>query len=170
MGAHATLCGIPAEQIVVYRHHFRTSSAQACPRCKRAAAVSTVPCGQERLHDKVLTAVPGPLRTRLLNALRNGAPIAIWVNGPADRVAVHAHLDHITDGAEAVKDLLAAHDPIGIARVAQPSGEFVVLLPQHTDPVIAWANRPGTWWRTLVRGVASVAGAIVGKIAAGSKP
>ncbi|MGW4793239.1 hypothetical protein ACWEPC_12605 [Nonomuraea sp. NPDC004297] len=161
MGAHATLCGIPAKQIVVYRHLFRTSGARACPCCsERAAAAPTVPCGQERLHDKVLTAVPSPLRTRLLNALRNGAPIAIWIDGPADGVAVHAHLDHITDGAEAVKDLLATHDPIGIARVTQPSGEFIVLLPQHTDPVIAWANRPVVWWRTLVRGVTSVASAI----------
>ncbi|MFI7425058.1 hypothetical protein [Nonomuraea sp. NPDC049684] len=156
MGAHATLCGIPAEQMVVYRHHFRAGGTQACPRCsERAAAAPTAPCGQERLHDKVLTALPSLLRTRLLEALRNGAPITVWINGPADRVSVYAHLDHITDGTEVVRDLLATHEPIGIARVTQPSGEFIVVLPQHTAPIIAWAQRPVGWWRTWVRGVTS---------------
>jgi hypothetical protein len=79
------------------------------------------------------------LWTRLLDALRTGAEINIWINGPADKIAPYAHLDQITDGAEIVQGLLSTHDPIGIARVAQLSGEFIVLLPQHTGPIIAFA-------------------------------
>lgn len=55
-------------------------------------------------------------------------------------IAPYAHLDRITDGAEAIARLLF-HDRIGIARVAQPSGEVIVLLPQHTNPVIAFTTR-----------------------------
>nr|BFE86973.1 hypothetical protein GCM10020093_095740 [Planobispora longispora] len=136
------MCGIPEVQLDVYRHLFGPDDARACPRCREeAAAASSVACVQERLHDKVLTAAPGALRTWLLDVLRNGAEIDVWISGPADRIAVHAHADRITDGAEIVKDLLAAPAHIGIARVVQPFGEFVVLLPEHTGPIIAWADR-----------------------------
>ncbi|GGL53729.1 hypothetical protein [Planomonospora parontospora] len=70
---------------------------------------------------------------------RNGAAITMWVGGPADKIAFYARLDRITDGADAVKTLLATRDRLDLARVAQPSGEFVVLLPQHASPIIAWA-------------------------------
>jgi hypothetical protein len=137
---HATLCGIPESRLVVYLHHFRPDDARACGRCReKAAAAPTVPCGQERLHDQVLTAGPEPLRTHLLDALRSGAKIAIWIHGPAKKMAPYARLDRITDGAEAVKELLATRDSISVARVVQPAGEFIVLLPQHTRPIIAWA-------------------------------
>ncbi|GII04208.1 hypothetical protein [Planobispora takensis] len=138
----ATLCGIPEAQLDIHRHLFRTDDPRACPRCRqRAAAAPSVACAQERLHDKVLTAAPGALRTWLLNVLRDGAEIGIWISGPADRIAIHAHADRITDGAETVKNLLATHDRIGIARVVQPFGEFIVLLPEHTGPIIAWTTR-----------------------------
>lgn len=134
-----TLCGIPEEQVIVYRHLFRANNIRACPSCReQAATVPAVPCAQERLHNRVLSAAPGHLRTRLLDWLRNGAEISIWVNGPASAIAWHARPDRITDGAETARELLATHDRIGIARVAQPSGEFIVLLPQHADPVIAF--------------------------------
>lgn len=141
-GAHrATLCGIPEAQLDVYLHYFQPEDVRACPRCReKAAAVPTVPCSQERLHDSVLAAAPGPLRTRLLDALRTGAQIDIWISGPANRIAVYAHADHITDEAQAVTDLLATHDHMSIARVVQPSGQFIVLLPQHTVPIIVWAT------------------------------
>jgi hypothetical protein len=75
----------------------------------------------------------------LLDALAGGARISIWVNGPADHVARYAHADRITQGAEAVTALLSSRDRIGVARVAGPSGEFVVVLPEREAPVIAFA-------------------------------
>jgi hypothetical protein len=135
----ATLCGIPAQQVSVYRHLFLHSS-RPCPRCRElAAAAPTMPCTQELLHGKVLAAEPGPLRTQLLEALAGGARIAIWVNGPAGHVAGHANADRITQGAGAVTALLGSGGRIGIARVAGPSGEFVVVLPEREAPVIAFA-------------------------------
>lgn len=137
-----TLCGIPEEQIARYRHHFRPGHPRACPSCRvRVAAAPTVPCAQERLHDQVLAAEPEPLRTRLVQALREGARIIIWLGGPADRIGYHAHLDTITEGHEAVREQLATHEPIQIARVDHPLGEFVVLLPQHAPPLIARSAR-----------------------------
>ena len=136
----ATLCGIPEARVVLYRHLFKPASPRACPRCREeAAAAPPLPSAQERLHDKALTAPPGPLQGLLLDALRSGARIIIWVNGPGTVVARHARVAAITDGAAAVEHLLASRDPVGIARVAQASGEFIVVLPQHADPIIAFA-------------------------------
>jgi hypothetical protein len=57
----ATLCGIPAQRVSVYRRLF-LHSHRACPRCRElAAAAPTVPCPQELLHGKVLAAESGPL-------------------------------------------------------------------------------------------------------------
>jgi hypothetical protein len=135
-----TLCGIPEEQIVVYRHLFRPNYSNACPRCRvLAEAAPTVPCSQERLHDMVQSAALGPLRTQLLDMLRSGAKISIWINGPASQIAHYAHCDRITEGAEAVLDPLASRDRIGVARIARPAGEFVVVLPQRAPPIIAFA-------------------------------
>ncbi len=137
----STLCGIPKEQIAVVRHHFRPDHSDACPRCRELTlAAPAVPCSQERLHDVVLTAAPGPLRTRLLDALRSGAEISIWINGPAKQIARYVDSDRISEGAEAVLDLVASGDPIGVARVAQPAGEFIVVLPERAAP-IAFAAR-----------------------------
>lgn len=136
----ATLCGIPEEQVIVYRHLFTPGGIRACPRCReQAAAAPTVLCTQERLHSKVLTAAPGPLRAQLLDALRSGAKVPVWVTGPASQVTRHARVDRITHGAEAVRDLLSCSGRIGIARVAQPSGEFLIVLPEGDAPVIAFA-------------------------------
>jgi hypothetical protein len=142
-GIRATLCGIPKEQVVIYRHLFSTSSTKACPHCReQAAAAPTQPCTQEQLYDKVLTAAPGQLRDDLLGALRGGARISIWINGPASQIVRHyARPDHITHGANAVQALLTSGDRIGIARVtATPSGEFVVVLSENEAPFIAFAD------------------------------
>jgi hypothetical protein len=136
----ASLCGIPEERVLVIRSLFWPGSAGACPVCsERAAAAPTVPSAQERLHDKVLAAAPGPLRDRLLDALRRGARITLGVNGPADQVACYARPDSITTGAEAVGDLLRSGGRLGVERVSDSSGEFVVVLPEHGAPVIAFA-------------------------------
>lgn len=136
----ATLCGIPEEQVIVYRHLFSPGGIRACPRCReQAAAAPTVPCAQERLHGKILTAAPGPLRTQLLDALRSGSEITIWITGPASQAARYADCDRITHGAEAVRSLLSSGDRVGIARIAGPSGEFLVVLPEREAPFIAFA-------------------------------
>lgn len=86
-----TLCGIAEEQVIVYRHLFEATNIRACPSCReQGATVPAAPCAQERLHNRVLSAAPGHLRARLLDTLRNGAEISIWVNGPASAIAWHA--------------------------------------------------------------------------------
>jgi hypothetical protein len=112
----ATLCGIPQERVVVYRHLFGFSRARACLRCREQAAAAATQRSRERLHDKIVAAAPGPLRDQLLDALRSGAEITIWVNGPAGTVVrQYARLDRIAHGAEAVQALLTSGDRIGIA-------------------------------------------------------
>ncbi|MEV5576877.1 hypothetical protein AB0L06_43220 [Spirillospora sp. NPDC052269] len=138
----ATLCGIPEEELEVYLYLFEADADRACPQCRiRAVSAPNRPCGQERLHDLVLAAGPDTLRSRLLNALRTGAGIRIWVIGPANGVAAHAHLDLISEGRDALRPLLVGQSQVGVARVAQPGGEFVVVLPEDAEPVIARAGR-----------------------------
>ncbi|WP_067829169.1 hypothetical protein [Actinomadura kijaniata] len=135
-----TLCGLAGEEFVAVICNFEPDSEHACPRCRvEVLAAPTVPCGQERLHDRVLQAAPSALRTQLLQALRAGAELGIWINGPAERVAIYAHVDRIAEGRDALVSLLTGRDRVGVARVLQPTGEFVVVLPQSTRPVIAWA-------------------------------
>ena len=139
-GPAGALCGIPEERVKVIRTLFWPGAADACPVCsERAASAPTVPCAQERLHDKILSAVPGPLRDRLLGALRRGATITMGVAGPADDVARYARLDSITTGAEAVNNLFSSGGRLGVERVSDSSGEFIVVLREHGAPVIAFA-------------------------------
>lgn len=134
----ATLCGIPAGKVSVCRYLFRHGS-RACPRCRElAAAAPTVPCAQELLHAKVLGAAPGPRRAQLLDALAGGAEITVWVTGPAAQVARYADAGRITRGAGAVRTTLDSRDQIGVARVAVPSGEFLIVLPERDAPGIAF--------------------------------
>ena len=78
---------------------------------------------------------------QLLDVLRSGAQISIWINGPASQIAHYADCDCITEGAEAVLNLLASRDRIGVARIAHPAGEFIVVLPQRAAPIIAFATQ-----------------------------
>jgi hypothetical protein len=140
-GADATLCGIPKQQVVIYRHLFQPAAPRACRQCRdRAAAAPAVPSAQEQLYSKILKAEPGPLRGRLLDLLSNGAKIKLWINGPANSLGQHyLNIDSITRGAEAVTRILRTHERIGLARVAHPDGELVVVIPEHDPPVIAEA-------------------------------
>jgi hypothetical protein len=138
----ATLCGLRRDQVDVYRHLFSARVAIACPRCRDlAAAAPTVPCVQELLHDQILAAAE-PYREKLLDLLRHGAKIKSWINTPQRHVRHDLDISSLTDGAEAITDLLGAHDEahrIGIARVPHANGEFVVILPEQGPPLIAWA-------------------------------
>ncbi|WP_106401482.1 hypothetical protein [Actinocorallia populi] len=139
-GNHTTLCGIPEAQLVVWMHLFEPDGPQACADCRsHALEAPSVPCGQERLHDKLVSAPASPLQRRVLEALLAGAKIRIWISGPAQKMAVYANVDSLTDGAAAASDLLAAGCRLSVARVVQPSGEFVILMPEEADPVIAWS-------------------------------
>lgn len=140
-GGGASLCGIPEEQIVIYRHLFQAGSPRACRQCRdRAAAAPAAPSAQEQLYNKILTAEPGPLRSRLLGLLCRGAKITLWINGPASSLGQH-YLDigSITGGAEAITRMLRNHERIGLARVAHQDGELVVVIPEQDPPVIAEA-------------------------------
>lgn len=141
LGDGQTLCRIPARTLTVYRHLFRSDHAAACPACRlHAAAVPTRPCVQERLHDRVLTADPGSIRDELLAALRRGAPVKIWVNGPGTTLGQHyGRAGQIVEGGPAVVAAWSTNQRIGIARVATDDCQFVVVLPDEGPPSIARA-------------------------------
>jgi hypothetical protein len=142
IGGDETLCGIPGEQVDVYRHLFRPDGESACARCQeKAAAAPTERCAGERLHDLALTAAEGPMRDELIDALRQGADITLWINGPAASLAKHyAMLDQIVEGREPVVAALRTNDSIGLARVIHGSWQFIVVLPSKGRPNIARAT------------------------------
>jgi len=74
---------------MVYRHLFDPDGPRACSECRdRAREAPGVPCAQERLYDRLVSA-----------------------------------------------------------RVVQPSGEFVVLLPEDgAEPVIGWSGAVSREW------------------------
>ncbi|MFF4568962.1 hypothetical protein [Streptomyces sp. NPDC001410] len=109
-----TLCGIPKQRIVRYRHIFVARGPRACPECRRqVAAALPRPSTQERLHDRVLAAAAGSIRDELL------------------------------DGAEAIAQALGAAEPVGLAQVDDGSWRFTVVLPHDGGrPVVARGTRP----------------------------
>jgi hypothetical protein len=125
-----TLCGIPREQVVVFRSLFSAGRKEACPRCgEEALGAPTQPCVQERLLGEIQAAVPGPLREELAEALRKGADVTIWINGPAHLMAHYAKLDQIVGNGEPAAATLRTAQTAGVARVADRGGEFVVIVP-----------------------------------------
>jgi hypothetical protein len=139
--AGASLCGIPKEQIVIYRHLFQAASPRSCRQCRdQAAAAPAIPSAQEQLYNKVLTAEPGPLRSRLLALLGHGARITLWINGPASFLGQHyPGIGSITDGAEVTTRMFGTHERIGLALVGHSDGELIVIIPERDPPVIAQA-------------------------------
>jgi hypothetical protein len=140
--AGRTLCGIPRDRLTVYRSPFVPTRETACPRCReRAAAAPTEPGVQERLHDRVRGAVPGRLREELLAALRQGADVTLWINGPAkDLVRHYAQLDRIVEGGEPIEAVVRADERLGLARVVHGTREFVVFLPTDGRPFVTRAE------------------------------
>lgn len=137
-----TLCGLVDEQIEAYRHYFPRKDDRGCPGCRRLAATApTLPCGQERLHDLALECPPGPMREELLVALRRGARIRLWIDGPAANMAkFYAPLDRIVEGGPAVVAAIGANQRVGLAMVEHGQWEFVVVLPVNGPPLIARAT------------------------------
>jgi hypothetical protein len=141
-GGEETLCGLVEDQVELYRHLFDREGDSACPTCRQQAdAAPTRPCGQERLHDRVLAAAAGPLREELLDALRRGAEIKLWINGPAVGLAKHyAPLDRIVEGGPAMVAALSVNGSVGLATVEHGPWQFIVVLPDHQPPLIARAT------------------------------
>ncbi|WP_144056893.1 hypothetical protein [Micromonospora lupini] len=141
-GDEETLCGLVEDQIELYLHLFDREDASACPTCRQqAVAAPTQPCGQERLHDRVLAAAAGPRREELLDALRRGAEIKLWINGPAASLAKHyAELDRIVEGSPALIAALSVNGSVGLAKVEHGPWQFIVVLPDHGPPLIARAT------------------------------
>jgi hypothetical protein len=142
LGNTVTLCGIAEEHVVVYRHLFAPETASACPICRQQAASAPLkPCVQERLHELVLAADAGPMRESLLDALRQGAEITFWINGPAASLArYYVQLDQIGEGSAAVVAALSTNEPVGLAKVEHRHGQFIVVLPEQEPPQIAHAT------------------------------
>ncbi|MGW4275079.1 hypothetical protein ACWEGQ_22565 [Streptomyces seoulensis] len=144
VGARGTLCGIGARHTTRCLHLFDPAAPHACRRCRRQAeAAPTEPCAQERLHDRVRAAAPGRARDDLLTALREGARVALWINGPAATSARHyVRRDELTDGVGPVCDALDAAATIGVARVEDGSWRYVVVLPEDGGrPLVARGPR-----------------------------
>ncbi|MFE1314815.1 hypothetical protein [Streptomyces sp. NPDC058755] len=140
-----TLCGIPKQRIVRYRHVFVARGPRACPECRRqVAAALPRPSTQERLHDRVLAAAAGSIRDDLLCALRSGAKVFRWINSPFASPAQHyVQIDELLDGAEAIAQALGAAEPVGLAQVDDGSWRFTVVLPHDGGrPAVARGTRP----------------------------
>ncbi|SOD86408.1 hypothetical protein SAMN06272765_3866 [Streptomyces sp. Ag109_G2-15] len=138
--ADGSLCGIPEQRIVRYRHLFVAHGRHACPECRRqVAAAPSQPSAQERLHDRVVAAAPGSTRDDLLSALRTGAKVVRWINGPSESLAqYYVKLDELRDGAEAVAQALGAAESVGLAQVDDGPWRFTVVLPHDGGrPVVA---------------------------------
>lgn len=149
MAGGGTLCGVPGDQVTRYRHLFAprdTRGSRACPECReQAAATPAQPSVQERLHDTVQAAAPGPARDDLLAALRRGAPVGMWIHGPAGQLARDCTgLGALTEGAGPVAEAFGVATTIGLARVEDGAWCFVVVLPDGGRPLVARAPRdPG---------------------------
>ena len=144
VGARGTLCGTSARHTTRYLHLFDPGALHSCRKCRgRAEAAPTEPCAQERLHDKVRSTVQGKVRDDLLAALRRGAKIALWINGPSASLAKHyAKLDELTEGAGPAAEACATATTIGLARVEDGPWRFVVVLPEDGgSPLVARGPR-----------------------------
>ena len=138
--ADGTLCGIPEQRVVRYRHLFVAHGRHACPECRRqVAAAPSQPSARERLHDRVLAAAPGSTRDGLLSALRDGAQVVRWIDGPsAGLTRYYVKPDELCEGAAAVAQALGAAESAGLAQVDDGSWRFTVVLPHDGGrPVVA---------------------------------
>ncbi|GGJ73517.1 hypothetical protein [Streptomyces brasiliensis] len=131
VGARGTLCSISARHTTRYLHLFDPGAPHSCLRCRqRAEAAPTEPSAQERLHDRVRAAAQGKVRDDLLAALRGGAKVSLWINGPSASLAEHyAGLDELTDGAGPTVEAFGAAATVDLARVESGPWRFIVVLP-----------------------------------------
>lgn len=80
------------------------------------------------------------MRDDLLAALRQGAAIKIWVNGPGMSLGQHyGRVGQIVEGGPAVVAAWSTNERVGIARVITDDCQFVVVLPDEGPPSIARA-------------------------------
>lgn len=133
-----TLCGIDERRVDIFRTLFSPGAEQACAACRRLAAEApSIPSAQERLHELVAGAARGYLRDELLEALRLGADVRLWINGPgADLAKSYAGLDRLVDGRDAVAAALDGSARAGVAQVRHDLWEFVVALPEDGRPAV----------------------------------
>ncbi|MFC7219300.1 hypothetical protein ACFQLX_14140 [Streptomyces polyrhachis] len=139
-----TLCGISARHTTGYRHLFVPDALRSCRRCRQEVETApTQPCVQERLHGRLLDSAQGEMRDELLTALRRGANVSLWINGPStDLAKSYARLDELTDGAGPAAEAFASAETIGLANVEHDLWRFLVVLPQGSgSPVIARGPR-----------------------------
>ncbi|MFD8708459.1 hypothetical protein ACFV1W_38760 [Kitasatospora sp. NPDC059648] len=141
-GEDRTLCADTPRTTARYRHLFGIRvGARFCARCLELAAVAPRrPSVQERLHERVLHAAPGAPRHDLLAALRRGAPVPTWLDGPSDFLAQHAHLDALTQGAGPAAAFTAP--ALAMARAEDGPWYYLVALPRDgTAPLVARGPR-----------------------------
>ncbi|MFD9688858.1 hypothetical protein ACFWXO_24255, partial [Kitasatospora sp. NPDC059088] len=83
----------------------------------------------------------GPLRADLLAALRRGAPVPKWFNGPADFLASHARLDELTEGAAPAAAAFEAQT-LSLAVAEDGPWRYLVVLPHDGGaPLLARGPR-----------------------------
>jgi hypothetical protein len=83
------------------------------------------------------------MRDELLAALREGADVRMWINGPSTNLArSYARLDELTDGAGPAAEAFASAATIGLANVEHNLWRFLVVLPKvGSPPIIARGPR-----------------------------
>ncbi|MFI2436755.1 hypothetical protein [Streptomyces sp. NPDC018693] len=142
LSAGRTLCGITRDRLTVYRSPFNPRRTTACPRCRELTdRAPDEPGVQERLHHRVRGAVPGPLREELLAALRQGARVGLWVDGPARTLVRHyGQVERIVEGGGPVEAVVRDDGRLGLARVVNGAREFVVFLPEGDRPFVTRAR------------------------------
>jgi hypothetical protein len=140
----STLCGLPLNETEAYRHFFgKRGPATDCAVCRsEAEAAPSEPSGQEELHDRVISAAPGPLRDALLDGLSRGARIRLWIGGPTATIAQHyLPAERILESDPGLAAALDVDGHVGLARVEHGPYEYVVVLPHEGPPLVARANR-----------------------------
>ncbi|WP_436790793.1 hypothetical protein [Yinghuangia sp. YIM S10712] len=138
----AALCGIPRDQVTVYRHHFDGRKPNACADCRAAASDAPDPTRvRHRLRVGIETAAPGRLLDALDFGLRQGAEVRMWT-GPAYRI-VHEHADtvRLADCRAYAEDLALRGGTLTLAKVNYLGREFVVFLPMDGPPSITYTPR-----------------------------
>ncbi|MDI2131906.1 hypothetical protein [Yinghuangia seranimata] len=140
-----TLCGIPREQVTVYRHFFFPLRPDACPRCRSLATGAPVDAAaRERIYAYAESADWGPLREALLDALLEDAEVSVWLEGPASelihRYAPPSWIAEVRPQAEALLRVREAR--LCLARAGHLGRELLLFVPEDRRPFVAAGPSP----------------------------
>ena len=135
------LCGLTG--VKMYRCVFDPSVPNVCPECREEAVRNPPepqPSGQEQLHEE-LEPAEGPLRDELRRLLRAGADVGPHIGGNSQSLAKsYVAFDQIVEGADEIRQVLAASGPISLWWAREGGRSFLVVAPRGGVPVVAVLN------------------------------